>query len=74
MAGEIGKYVKVCEGHSLPLKRIIETTTLQEIKSFKIIFVFAHVTVARLLYKTCSGLTISELFLLKFIGKLFKEI
>jgi hypothetical protein len=39
MAGEIGKYVKVCEEHSLPLKRIIETTTtLQEIKSFKIIF------------------------------------
>jgi hypothetical protein len=38
MAGEIGKYVKVCEKPSLPLKSIIETTTSQEIKSFKIIF------------------------------------
>jgi hypothetical protein len=31
MAGEIGKYVKVCEKHSLPLKRIIETTALQDL-------------------------------------------
>jgi hypothetical protein len=38
MAGEIGKYVKAFEKHSLPLKRIIETTTLHEIKTLKIIF------------------------------------
>jgi hypothetical protein len=38
MAGEIGKYVKAFEKPSLPLKSIIETTTLQEITNFKIIF------------------------------------